>query len=201
MGKLFDPFFTTKSTGQGSGLGLAMVWGFVKQSGGHITVYSEQNYGTSFKLYLPPAVGEPIPAPPASAQISTGPASGTILLAEDDDLVRVFATDRLKAKGYEVFAAASGPEALEALESIERLDLLFTDVIMPGGMTGRQLADEVIARRPGTPVLYASGYTENVIIHNDRLDPGVKLLAKPYSTRQLIERVGDLLAIPGADQS
>ena len=194
MGKLFDPFFTTKLTGQGSGLGLAMVWGFIKQTGGHITVYSEPNHGTSFKMYLPTAVNEPVAARLASEQLSTGPGTGTILLAEDDDLVRVFATDRLRAKGYEVFAAASGPEALEALDSIDRLDLLFTDVIMPGGMTGRQLADEVVARRPGTPVLYASGYTENVILHNGTLDPGVKLLAKPYSTRQLIEHVGELLA-------
>jgi CheY-like chemotaxis protein len=139
-------------------------------------------------------VNEPVAARVVSEQISTGPGTGTILVAEDDDLVRVFATDRLRAKGYEVFAAASGPEALEALEGIDRLDLLFTDVIMPGGMTGRQLADAVVARRPGTPVLYASGYTENVIFHNDRLDPGVRLLAKPYSTRQLIERVGELLA-------
>jgi PAS domain S-box-containing protein len=193
VGRLFDPFFTTKLTGQGSGLGLAMVWGFIKQTGGHITVYSEPNYGTSFKMYLPTAVNEPIAARPASEQISTGPGTGTILLAEDDDLVRVFATDRLRAKGYVVVAAASGPEALEALEGIDRLDLLFTDVIMPGGMTGRHLADAVVAQRPGTPVLFASGYTENVIFHNDRLDPGVKLLAKPYSTRQLIERVGELL--------
>jgi CheY-like chemotaxis protein len=95
-----------------------------------------------------------------------------------------------------VVAAASGPEALEALESMDQLDLLFTDVIMPGGMTGRQLADAVVACRPGTPVLYASGYTEDVIFHNDRLDPGVRLLAKPYSTKQLIERVGSLLATP-----
>ncbi len=194
MGHLFDPFFTTKEAGKGSGLGLAMVWGFIKQSGGHITVYSEPNFGTSFKMYLPPAVTAPIPTRPASVQISTGPLSGTILLAEDDDLVRVFATDRLRAKGYNVVAAASGPEALKALEAMERIDLLFTDVMMPGGMTGRQLADAVVERRPGTPVLYASGYTENVILHNDRLDPGVRLLAKPYSTRQLIERVGDLLA-------
>jgi len=199
--KLFDPFFTTKLTGQGSGLGLAMVWGFIKQSGGHITVYSEPDHGTSVKMYLPTALEEPPLARPASAQISTDPGTGTILLAEDDDLVRVFATDRLRAKGYEVFPTASGPEALAALESIDRLDLLFTDVIMPGGMTGRQLADAVVARRPGTPVLYASGYTENVIVHDDRLDAGVKLLAKPYSTKQLIERVGDLLATTVTDET
>ncbi len=194
MATLFDPFFTTKETSKGSGLGLAMVWGFVKQSGGHITVYSEKDFGTSFKMYLPAAVAAPAPSAPVSHQIPTRRATGTILLAEDDDLVRVFATDRLRAKGYEVITAASGPEALLALESIEKIDLLFTDVKMPGGMTGRELATAVVEKRPGTPVLYASGYTENVITHNDRLDPGVKLLAKPYSTKQLIERIGDLLA-------
>ena len=199
MGNLFDPFFSTKEMGKGSGLGLAMVWGFVKQSGGHITVYSEPDYGTSFKMYLPTAVATPAPTQPVSEQISTGLLNGTILLAEDDDLVRIFATDRLRAKGYAVVAAASGPAALEALESMEKIDLLFTDVIMPGGMTGRQLADAVVARRPGTPVLYASGYTENVILHDDRFDPGVKLLAKPYSTKQLIERVGDLVATAGQE--
>ncbi|NTV38727.1 MAG: PAS domain S-box protein [Demequinaceae bacterium] len=201
LGKLFDPFFTTKTMGQGSGLGLAMVWGFVKQSGGHVTVYSELGLGTSFKMFLPVAPTTPLPTPPISEQIHTGPLTGTILLAEDDDLVRVFATDRLRAKGYEVVATASGPEALAALESMDRLDILFTDVIMPGGMTGRQLADAVLERRPGTPVLYASGYTENVILHNGRLDPGVKLLAKPYSTKQLIERIGDLLATAAEDRS
>jgi len=201
MANLFDPFFSTKEMGQGSGLGLAMVWGFVKQSGGHITVYSEPDCGTSFKMYLPTALAAPAPTRSVSVQISPDPTSGTILLAEDDDLVRAFATDRLRAKGYEVIAAASGPAALEALEAMERIDLLFTDVIMPGGMTGRQLADAVVARRPGTPVLYASGYTENVILHHDRLDPGVKLLAKPYSTKQLIERVGELLAVVEQDPS
>lgn len=199
MGNLFDPFFSTKEKGKGSGLGLAMVWGFVKQSGGHITVYSEPDYGTSFKMYLPTALATPAPTQPVSEQISTGPVHGTILLAEDDDLVRIFATDRLRAKGYAVVAADSGPAALEALESMDRIDLLFTDVIIPGGMTGRQLADAVLKRRPGTPVLYASGYSENVILHDDRLDPGVKLLAKPYSTKQLTERVGDLLAIAGQE--
>ncbi len=194
MATLFDPFFTTKETSKGSGLGLAMVWGFVKQSGGHITVYSEKDYGTSFKMYLPAAVTAPLSSSPVSSQIPTGRASGTVLLAEDDDLVRVFATDRLRAKGYTVVAAASGPEALTALESMEHLDLLFTDVKMPGGMSGRELATAVLEKCPGTPVLYASGYTENVITHNDRLDPGVQFLAKPYSTKQLIERIGYSLA-------
>ncbi len=193
LSRLFDPFFTTKETGKGSGLGLAMVWGFVKQSGGNITVYSEHDIGTSFKLYLPTAGALPEPEPSPSDQIRIQPVTGTILLAEDDDLVRRFATDRLRSRGYDVVEAGSGPEALEALGSMARLDLLFTDVIMPGGMTGRELADAVLALRPGTPVLYASGYTENVIIHNGRLDQGVQLLAKPYSARQLLNRVGELV--------
>ncbi len=193
IGRLFDPFFTTKETGKGSGLGLAMVWGFVKQSGGHVTVYSESGIGTSLKLYLPTADGAPVPEPPHSDEILTHRATGTILLAEDDDLVRRFATERLRSVGYSVVEAGSGPEALEALHSMDQLDLLFTDVIMPGGMTGRDLADAVLEVRPGTPVLYASGYTENVIIHNGRLDQGLQLLAKPYSVRQLLNRVGELV--------
>ena len=197
LGNLFDPFFTTKDAGKGSGLGLAMVWGFVKQSGGHVTVYSEPGYGSSFTMYLPMASSAPEPVRPRSGQLSTEGGTGTILLAEDDDLVRVFATERLRAKGYDVVAAASGPEALEALASMPTVDLLFTDVIMPGGMTGRQLADAVLKLRPDTPVLYSSGYTENVILHNDRLDVGVHLLAKPYSTKQLLERVGDFINSTG----
>ena len=193
LGRLFDPFFSTKEMGKGSGLGLAMVWGFIKQSGGHITIYSEPGYGTSIKMFLPVALSEPAPVGPTSGQISTGPCTGVVLLAEDDDLVRVFATERLRASGYDVVAAQSGPKALEALAALPHIDLLFTDVIMPGGMTGRQLAEAVLELRPGTPVLYASGYTENVIVHNHRLDAGVKLLAKPYSTKQLVERVGELI--------
>jgi PAS domain S-box-containing protein len=193
LSRLFDPFFTTKEPGKGSGLGLAMVWGFVKQSGGNVTVYSEPDIGTSFRLYLPTAGAGPATETPTSGQLHTEPVTGTILLAEDDDLVRRFATDRLRSRGYDVVEAGSGPDALKALGLMDRLDLLFTDVIMPGGMTGRELADAVLALRPGTPVLYASGYTEDVIIHNGRLDKGVHLLAKPYSARQLLSRVGELV--------
>jgi PAS domain S-box-containing protein len=193
LSRLFDPFFTTKETGKGSGLGLAMVWGFVKQSGGNVTVYSEPGIGTSFRLYLPTASVGAAPETLPSDQIRTSPVTGTILLAEDDALVRRFATDRLRSRGYDVVEAGSGPEALTALDAMGDIDLLFTDVIMPGGMTGRELADAVLALRPGTPVLYASGYTEDVILHNGRLDEGVKLLAKPYSARQLLHRVGELV--------
>lgn len=195
VGKLFDPFFTTKREGKGSGLGLAMVWGFVKQSNGHVTVYSEPGYRTSFKLYLPAAsapldVAEEAVSTPRAPRVT----SGTILIAEDDDLVRTFAAGQLRSHGYEVVETSSGPQALEALQAMDQLDLLFTDVIMPGGMIGKELADAVLKQRPGTPVLYASGYTENVILHNGRLDPGVHLLAKPYSTQQLLNHVGNVVS-------
>ncbi len=191
--QLFDPFFTTKAAGKGSGLGLAMVWGFVKQSGGSVTVYSEMGVGTAFNLYFPITATAAHVTPQASPQLASMRGTGTILLAEDDDLVRLFATNHLRSLGYTVYDTPSGPEALERLETLKHIDLLFTDVIMPGGLTGRDLADEVLRRRPGTPVLYASGYTENVILHNGRLDEGVELLAKPYSARQLGARVHDML--------
>ncbi len=193
LGRLFDPFFTTKEMGQGSGLGLAMVWGFVKQSGGHVTVYSEPGHGSSFKIYIPAATSPAAPATRATPSPTELVGTGNILLAEDDVLVRRFATDRLRSRGYEVVEAGSGPEALEALNSMDQVDLLFTDVIMPGGMTGRELADAVLERRPGTPILYSSGYTENVVLHHGRLDQGVQLLTKPYSALQLLQRVNELI--------
>lgn len=198
--RLFDPFFTTKNVGKGSGLGLSMVWGFIKQSGGHVTVYSEPGIGTSFKMLLPTAQSGPTSEPPQSDPLPAPRGRGTILLAEDDDLVRRFATERLRSHGYEVVETASGPEALEALRSMHQLDLLFTDVIMPGGMTGKELADAVVKLRPGTPVLFASGYTENVIIHNGRLDQGVKLLTKPYTARKLLNLAGELVFSTGTEE-
>lgn len=199
MNRLFDPFFTTKPIGQGSGLGLPMVWGFVKQSGGHLSVYSELGRGTTIRLYLPVAPqtseveeDEPIPVP------ATLRGTGHILLVEDDELVRRYATEQLSDHGYTVTAVGSGPETLETLKSLGKIDLLFTDVILPGGMTGRQLAVKVVALRPDTPVLYASGYMESVLMHDGRLDPDVSLLAKPYTSRQLLERIHQLLSAPSA---
>ncbi len=122
------------------------------------------------------------------------PESGQILLAEDDLLVQRFAADRLREHGFQVTVASTGPEALERLAEMSELSLLFTDVIMSGGMSGRDLADAVAAARPGTPVLFASGYTEDVIVHQGRLDPDVALLAKPYTGRQLIEKIHSVLA-------
>jgi CheY-like chemotaxis protein len=199
--RIFEPFFTTKSHGEGSGLGLAMVWGFAKQSGGNVTVYSEVGIGTTFRLYLPVATeGEPATAPasaPSRARARRAATSGTgqhVLLVEDDGLVRRFAADRLRSLGYVVTEAGSGPEALAVLESIPDLGLLLTDVIMPGGLSGRDLADAVVALRPGTPVLFASGYPEDLIVHDGKLAPGVDLLPKPYTGSALAERVAAAIA-------
>lgn len=155
-----------------------MVYGFVKQSCGHIKIYSELNHGTTIKLYLPAARGEADADVPAVAQARG--AGETILVVEDDALVRDFVIAQLHSLGYRTVAAANSREALAHLESGRPFELLFTDVVMPGGMTGGQLADEVVRRRPGTKVLYTSGYTENAIVHQGRLDRGVMLLSKPY---------------------
>ena len=185
--KVFEPFFTTKAIGKGTGLGLSMVYGFVKQSGGHIKVYSEEGHGTSIKLYLSAASGSADASIPVVA-----PARGageTILVVEDDALVRGFVITQLQSLGYRTVAVADGRTALEYVDSGQPLDLLFTDVVMPGGMTGRQLAVEVTGRRPGTKLLYTSGYTENSIVHHGRLDHGVMLLSKPYRKSELSSMV------------
>ena len=185
--KVFEPFFTTKEVGKGSGLGLSMVYGFVKQSGGHIRIYSEVGHGTTIRLYLPPAQGQAEAAPAPTAPLSHG--SETIMVVEDDALVRNFVTAQLQSLGYRTLAAADGPAAMAMIEKGEPFDLLFTDVIMPGRMTGRQLAEEVAKRRPGLKVLYTSGYTDNAIVHQGRLDPGVLLLTKPYRKSQLADTI------------
>ncbi len=185
--KAFDPFFTTKAVGKGSGLGLSMVYGFVKQSGGHIKIYSEEGHGTTLKLYLPPAL-EQIEAGAAAAAPVTG-GNETIMVVEDDALVRNFVIVQLQSLGYKTIAAADGREALAQVDSGEPFDLLFTDVVMPGGMSGRELADTMGKRRPGLRVLYTSGYTDNAIVHHGRLDAGVLLLTKPYRKPELAQMV------------
>ncbi len=185
--KVFEPFFTTKEVGKGSGLGLSMVYGFVKQSGGHIRVYSEEGHGTTIRLYLPPAQGEVETAAQAAAPLSGG--TEIIFVVEDDPLVRNFVIAQLQSLGYRTIAAADSRAALAQVENGQPFDLLFTDVIMPGAMTGRQLADEVTKRRPGMKVLYTSGYTDNAIVHHGRLDQGVLLLTKPYRRSQLAQMV------------
>ena len=185
--KAFEPFFTTKEVGKGSGLGLSMVYGFVKQSGGHIKIYSEEGHGTTIKLYLPP--GEGTAEAPLAA---TSPAEGgaeTIFVVEDDPLVRNFVTAQLTGLGYKTIAAPDGKTALDLIAAGQTFDLLFTDVVIPGGMSGRELADEVARLRPGVKVLYTSGYTDNAIVHHGKLDDGVMLLTKPYRRNQLAEMI------------
>ncbi|WIW43345.1 CHASE3 domain-containing protein [Bradyrhizobium sp. 62B] len=185
--KAFEPFFTTKEVGKGSGLGLSMVYGFVKQSGGHIKIYSEEGHGTTIKLYLPPGEGTTEIAAAAAPQAEGG--AETILVVEDDNLVRNFVTGQLQSLGYKTVAAPDGKAALDLIAAGQTFDLLFTDVVMPGGMSGRELADEVVKLRPGVKVLYTSGYTDNAIVHHGKLDDGVLLLTKPYRRNQLAEMI------------
>ncbi len=183
----FEPFFTTKEVGKGSGLGLSMVYGFVKQSGGHIKIYSEEGHGTTIKLYLPPGEGMAEVAPTTTPQAEGG--AETIFVVEDDPLVRNFVTVQLQSLGYRTVAAPDSKAALELIQAGQPFDLLFTDVVIPGGMSGRALADKVATIRPGVKVLYTSGYTDNAIVHHGKLDDGVMLLTKPYRRNQLAEMI------------
>jgi PAS domain S-box-containing protein len=196
--RVFEPFYTTKEFGKGTGLGLSMVYGFVKQSRGHIRIYSELGFGTTIKMYLPHA-GLLSPAP--LSEVIKTPAltgSGTILLVEDDDLVRSYVEGQLLDLGYEVIATRIGADALDILLQ-QNVDLLFTDVIMPGGMNGRQLADAALDLRPGLRVLYTSGYTENTIMGHGHLDNGMHLLNKPYSRAELASKVRAAMGLGASD--
>jgi CheY-like chemotaxis protein len=186
--RAFEPFFTTKEVGEGSGLGLSMVYGFIKQSNGHVKLYSEVGQGTTVKLYLPRATSKTDPIITRVAEpTSTG--SETILLVEDDNLVREYATAMVSRLGYRVISARNGPEALHVLRQVGDIDLLFTDVVMPGGLNGRELAEKARELHPNMAVLFTSGYTENAIVHRGRLDRGVNLLNKPYRRQDLAAKL------------
>ena len=193
LARAFEPFFTTKGVGKGTGLGLSMVYGFAKQSRGHVTLYSELGHGTTARLYLPRAnsasTAEPVePAPAGDLR-----GNATVLVVEDDELVRRFATDLLRNLGYQVLTAENGNVALALLRGRSDVELLFTDVVMPGGLNGRQLADAALLLQPKLKVLFTSGYTENAIVHHGRLDRGVHLLAKPYRAVDLARKVRAVL--------
>lgn len=189
-----EPFFTTKGTGQGTGLGLSQVYGFVKQSGGHVKIYSEAGQGTCVKLYLPRLMSGAAEEPePAARQIARGIGKEVILVVEDDSDVRNYTTDMLRELGYTVQEAADGVEALALLKQMPKApDLLFTDVVLPG-MNGRQLADKAREVFPRLKVLYTSGYTRNAVVHGGRLDSGVDLIMKPFSYSSLAERIRTIL--------
>ena len=192
LSKVFEPFFTTKEVGKGTGLGLSMVYGFVKQSGGHVKIYSEEGHGTTIKLYLPQA-DQTAPLADAAPVLPVQGGTESVLVVEDDILVRDFVAAQLISLGYRVFTAGNAAEALAVIESGADFDLLFTDVIMPGPMNGRQLVDAALRRRPALKVLFTSGYTENAIVHHGRLDPGVLLLSKPYRKSDLARLIREAL--------
>ncbi len=198
MDKVFEPFFTTKEVGKGSGLGLSMVYGFVKQSNGHIKIYSEVGHGTTVKLYLPRAAGLANADAPPEDRGDPVRGGETILVVEDDPLVRQYVLTQIQSLGYTTLSASNGAEALAVIDSGKPIDLLFTDVIMPGNMNGRELAEQAASRRPEIRVLFTSGYTENAIIHHGRLDPGVLLLAKPYRRSDLATLIRAALVAPVA---
>jgi CheY-like chemotaxis protein len=191
--RAFDPFFTTKELGKGTGLGLSQVYGFVRQSAGHVKIYSEIGQGTTVKIYLRRSAEEDdwrndeAPSPDIARAIGTE----KILIVEDDDALRVYSVEILSELGYEVVEAKNGAVALEVLGRSE-IDLLFTDVVLPGGMNGRQLADEAMRRRPGLKVLFTTGYTRNAIVHG-QLDAGVQMIGKPFSFCELGAMVRELL--------
>jgi PAS domain S-box-containing protein len=187
--RVFEPFFTTKETGKGTGLGLSMVYGFIKQSNGHIKIYSEVGHGTTVKLYLPRSEATALVEAPATAVELDLTGNETVLVVEDDAMVRDFVVQQLRQLGYRTRLAENGREALAALDDGAEIDLLLTDVILSGALTGKQVADAAQRRRPGLKVLFMSGYTENAIIHHGRLDPGVLLLSKPFRATDLARMV------------
>jgi signal transduction histidine kinase len=193
--RAFDPFFTTKGAGKGTGLGLSQVFGFVKQSGGHVKIYSEPGSGTTVKIYLPRWFGdEPggARAAPGGAGLARGRAEETVLVVEDEERVRTLSVEALRELGYSVLHAAGGAAALEMLAATPGVALLFTDVVM-ADMNGRQLAEAATQKCPGLKVLFTTGYTRNAVVHNGVLDPGVAFITKPFTIAQLAAKVRSVL--------
>nr|WP_325265893.1 response regulator [uncultured Rhizobium sp.] len=193
VAKVFEPFFSTKPEGKGTGLGLSMVFGFVKQSGGHIKIYSEVGEGTSIKLYFPQVLADE----DLIVDMDVGKIEGgteTILVAEDDQAVRATAVELLRDLGYSVITANDAESALVVLQSGVHVDLLFTDVVMPGPLKSPELARIAREKNPALSVLYTSGYTENSIVHGGRLDPGVQLLSKPYTKEAMARKIRHVFA-------
>ena len=193
-GKAFDPYFTTKSVGKGTGLGLSQVMGFVKQSAGHIKIYSEVGDGTAIKIYLPRHFGDEEEATPAVSGVAEldAFAKGRVLVVEDEDRMRGFVEEAFRELGFEVSSASNGLAGLRLLDSHDDIVLLFTDVVMPD-MNGRRLSDEALRRRPALRVIFTTGFSRNAVIHNGVLDKDVNFLAKPFTFEQLAAKVREVL--------
>jgi PAS domain S-box-containing protein len=188
--RAFEPFFTTKEVGKGTGLGLSQVYGFARQSAGHVRIYSQVGVGTTIKVYLPRSAGETErSAADASNDVSRWTGTETILVVEDDDSLRGYAREILEELGYRVLSASDGATALEILNGEDGVDLLLTDVVMPGSLNGRQLADKASFLRANLRVLYMTGYARNAIVHQGRLDAGINLISKPFSFEELAAKV------------
>ena len=195
LDRAFEPFFTTKDIGRGTGLGLSQVYGFVLQSRGYVRIYSEIGQGTVVKLYLPRRIGaDDAPDADIGAQRSTAHGEGeNVLVVEDHEDLRAYSAGAVREMGYRVFEAADAKAALAILDSDASIDLLFTDVVLPGGMNGRQLADAALKSRPDLKVLFTTGYTRNAIVHNGQLDPGIQLLGKPFTYSDLAAKLRTVL--------
>jgi CheY-like chemotaxis protein len=193
MAKAFDPFFTTKEVGKGTGLGLSQVFGFVRQSGGHVKLYSEVGHGTTVKIYLPRYYGAAESAVVSGAElIRDGSSSETVLVVEDDPRVRALSIEALRELGYSVMSAGNGAEALRLIDNGAEIDLIFTDIIMPE-MNGRQLAEAAVSRLPKVKVLFTTGYAPNAAVHNGVVDPKTAQLHKPFTLDQLATKVREAL--------
>ena len=192
--KVFEPFYTTKGVGKGTGLGLSQVYGFVRQSGGYITMHSELGHGATAKIYLPRLTKDFVAAPlPASTQAISEGHQELILVVDDDEMVRQVAVDSLRELGYLTIEAADAATAITLLEQNPKVALLFTDIVMPE-KNGRKLADEVQSLRPNLRILFTTGYTRDAVIHNGILNAGVYLIGKPYTLEDLADKVREVLA-------
>ena len=198
IAKAFDPFYTTKEVGKGTGLGLSQVYGFVKQSGGHVKIYSEPGQGTTVKIYLPRLTGSDAAdeEDAFSGSVPLGEGQEVVLVVEDEPAVRAFSVDALPELGYRVIEADGAPAALRLLGAHPEITLMFTDVVMPE-VNGAKLAEEARRRRPDLAISFTTGYTRNAVVHTGVLDPGVELIGKPFTIEELAAKVRNVIDSPG----